>query len=189
MGLIAVKYFHKLLDGLNPRPVLREIEARPELWQLIQARQAYEGSSHKDTETIVLRGPVTLEGIFDNLDVVDYPWLKNLSALQSYLVPIFDRIEPREIGRVMLVRLKAGGQITPHTDEGAYARYYARFHAPLSSTGECLFNCGDDVVHMAPGSLWWFNHQVEHSVSNAGPDRIHLILDATAKGFTGALAL
>jgi Aspartyl/Asparaginyl beta-hydroxylase len=77
----------------------------------------------------------------------------------------------------MLVRLKAGGAITPHVDEGAYAQHYARFHLPIDSTAACRFFCGDESVHMAPGEFWWFDHQREHSVVNDGPDRVHLILD------------
>jgi quercetin dioxygenase-like cupin family protein len=92
------------------------------------------------------------------------------------------------LGRIMIVRLKTGGEIAPHIDEGAYARYYARFHLVLESNPACVFKAGGELVHMAPGELWWFNHQVEHSVVNNGPDRTHIIVDLTAPGFTGALA-
>jgi hypothetical protein len=43
------------------------------------------------------------------------------------------------------------------------------------------------VVNMEVGGLWWFNHQVGHSVLNKGPARIHLIIDACVPGFNGAL--
>lgn len=184
-----MRYFRKIMANLDPAPVLAELAEHEPFWSLIQLRQQYDGTNHKDTETIVLRGPTTVDNLFDNLQSVDFPQLGELPQTMSYLGAIIGHLEARDVGRIMAVRLKAGGQIKPHTDEGAYARYFARFHAPLVTNEACLFNCGDDVVHMRAGSLWWFNHQVEHSVSNHGPARIHLIIDACAPGFTGALPL
>ena len=41
-----------------------------------------------------------------------------------------------------------------------------------------LFTCGDETVHMPPGSIWWFHARVEHSVFNGGSeDRITMIVD------------
>jgi hypothetical protein len=57
----------------------------------------------------------------------------------------------------------------------------------LESSPRCIFNAGGKSVHMAPGELWWFNHQVEHSVTNSGLDRTHIIVDLCAPGFSGAL--
>lgn len=181
--------FLQVMFGMDPGPALAELEEQAHLWELIQIRQEYEGSAHKDTECIVLRGPTHTDDLFNNLEASDFPYVAQLPHVLAYLRPILEHLKAREIGRVMLVRLKAGGHITPHTDEGAYARYYARFHAPLITNVGCLFNCGDDVVHMPAGTLWWFNHQVEHSVDNRGAARIHLILDVAAPGYTGALAL
>jgi Aspartyl/Asparaginyl beta-hydroxylase len=56
----------------------------------------------------------------------------------------------------------------------------------LASSPHVGSRSGSETVHMAPGELWWFDHQVEHHVENDGPDRIHLIFYATAPGYTGA---
>ena len=178
-----MKYFKEIASGLDPLPALRELEASPDLWGLIDVRQKFEGTAHAHTETIVLRGPDRLDGVMDNLDALDFEALTELPAVAGYLKGIVRTLGAREIGRVMAVKLLAGQDVAEHVDEGAYAR----FHAPLASTPACVFNCGDELVHMAPGSLWWFDHQAKHSVVNRGPDRIHLILDVTAPGWTGAL--
>lgn len=81
------------------------------------------------------------------------------------------------VGFVSLHRLKAGHTIKPHTDSNGNFRF-SRFHLVLTSTPRCLFTVDDETVHMAPGELWWFNHQLTHSVTNGGPDRVHLIFDA-----------
>lgn len=178
------------LDGLiDPQPLLDAIRNNSRLWDQVTLRQDYEGSAHQDARSIIIKAPTTAEGLFDNLDSVAWNAADILSpAFLDTIDPITRMIGIRELGRVMIVSLKAGGQITPHVDEGRYARYFARFHTVLQSSAECLFTCGGETVHMAPGETWWFNHQLEHSVVNDGPERLHLIIDGTAPGFTGALS-
>jgi hypothetical protein len=179
--------FRRLIAGLEVRAACAELQARPELWGLLQLRQQFEGSAHIDTETIVLRGPTSLEGIFENLDCIDFDTTEQLPATCALIRHVIGFLKAREVGRVMLVRVKTDGWIRPHRDEGGYARYYARFHLVLDSNAACRFRCGEEKVVMAPGELWWFNHQITHSVINGGPARTHLIMDFTAPGFTGAI--
>jgi hypothetical protein len=184
-----MRHFKRISDTIVPTVLLRMIEAQPELWREITMRQEYAGSAHAQTETIFLRAPARLDDILNELNCIDMPAIEKLSpALFGIINPIVDHLRIRELGRAMIVKLKAGGRITPHTDQGGYARYYARFHYALTSTPDCRFTVGNETVHMAPGELWWFNHQVEHRVENDGPDRVHLIVDAIAPGYTGALS-
>lgn len=164
-----------------------ELDKQPLLWKLVQVRQLYDGTAHADTETIVLRGPQTIEDIFDNLECVDFGTLESFPKTLELIRIVVEFLKAREIGRIMLVRLDEGGCIRPHVDEGTYARYFARFHLVIDSMG-CRFRCGEEYVTMLPGELWWFNHQVVHSVINRGKPRTHLIMDFTAPGFTGAIA-
>lgn len=179
--------FRRLATLIDVAPALEEIAAHPELWNLVQVRQRYEKSAHVDTEAIVLRGPDSLEGIFDNLECVNFATQDVLPATCALVCQVRDYLKAREVGRLMVVKLKPEGWIRPHVDEGAYARYFARFHLAIESNPDCFFNCGEERACMAPGELWWFNHQRTHSFLNSGPARIHLILDFTAPGFTGAL--
>jgi hypothetical protein len=180
--------FRRLIAGLDVRPALEELAGHPELWELLQLRQQYAGSAHVDTETIVLRGPTSAENLFDNLDCVYFESFHQLRASFALFRYVREFLKAREVGRVMIVRLKPDGWIRPHVDEGAYARYYARFHLVLDSNPACRFACGEEKATMAPGELWWFNHQKTHSVINNGAARTHLIMDFAAPGFTGALA-
>lgn len=182
-----LRNFRRIMGGIAIAAALRELEEHPEFWDLITVRQEYEGSAHRDSKTIVLRGPTSLEGIFDNLEAVDFAILEHLPATLDLLLRTVRVLQAREVGRVMLVKLREGGRVTPHVDEGRYARYFARFHLVLTSSPDVWFRAGGEKVNMAPGELWWFNHQVEHEVRNmAGPARIHLIVDATVPGYTGA---
>jgi hypothetical protein len=179
--------FHRLMTAVEVAAAVAEIAKQPDLWKIMQIRQQYEGSAHIDTETIVMRGPDSIEGIFDNLECVNFKVSDILPATVQLIRGIVGFLKAREIGRIMLVRLNAGGSIKPHVDEGAYARYFARFHLVLDSNPHCRFRCGEETVNMGVGELWWFNHQVTHSVLNQGPARTHLIMDLAAPGFTGAL--
>ena len=180
--------FRRLMTQVDVSAALAEIEKQPALWKLVQVRQLYDGTAHADTETIVLRGPDTTDNIFDNLECFNFKVSDTLPATVKLIRDTVSFLNAREIGRIMLVRLDADGSIKPHVDEGAYARYYARFHLVVDSNPGCYFRCGEELVHMAPGELWWFNHQIEHSVTNRGDERTHLIMDLTAPGFTGAIA-
>jgi hypothetical protein len=180
--------FRRLLTGVEVRPALEELAAKPHLWSLIQLRQQVAESAHLDTETIVLRGPETLTDVFDNIDCADYAQIQELPAAVALIRHAAEFLKMREVGRLMIVRLAADGWIRPHVDEGAYARYFARFHLVLDSNPGCRFCCGEESAFMRAGELWWFNHQLPHSVLNQGPARTHLIMDFTAPGFTGAIA-
>lgn len=175
------------MTGIDVRAAAAEIDSAPLMWKVMQFRQLYDGTAHADTETIVLRGPNTIEGIFDNLECIDFKVLDAYPATLDLIRMVVEFLQVRELGRIMLVRLDEGGCIRPHVDEGAYARYFARFHLVIDSMG-CRFRCGEEYVTMLPGELWWFNHQVVHSVINRGKPRTHLIMDFTAPGFTGAIA-
>lgn len=177
----------KLIEAyIDPKPVLDALASVPELWDEITIRQDYEGSAHRDTKCIFLRAPASYENVLDVIDTVSTPYVGRIgSPIMELTAKLVELIGIRELGRVMLVKLKPDGWITPHTDEGAYARYFARFHFALS--GSCVFHSGKEKMPIAPGQLWWFNHQREHTVFNDAVDRIHLIFDGTAPGYTGAL--
>ena len=165
---------------MNNFKLLGNVEAKfdipPELWTKETWRQESKGSAHGDTETIFLRmcRPRTAWAVFNDLQAF---YTEHASQFKVPLWRIAQLIMPAErLGRIMLVKLRAGGQITPHIDQGKYADYYDRMHYVVS--GECDFTCGDETVHMRQGEAWWFNHRLMHSVVNNGAeDRVHLIID------------
>jgi len=180
--ILPMANFHKLDEGANVHDLYDALEAEPALWDQDTLRQTYPGTSHADTQCIILRGPSVMgsvEAIQDNLVAVDYPALLDLPEAGFLMYNIAARIGTQVLGRVMLTKLKPGGVITPHIDEGLYAHHYSRFHLPIRSEHGNWFNCGNARVWMKPGELWWFNHQEEHSVENtSNQPRIHLIVDA-----------
>ena len=179
--------FLRLVYGIDPSRVLGRLAGMPQLWQQVTMRQNYEGSAHRDTETIFLRAPERIQDVLNVIESVEMPEMQALE-MSEIIDALCKKIGIRDLGRVMLVKLKPKGVIKPHTDEGAYARYFARFHCVLSTSPGCMFHAGGDAVHMQAGEVWWFNHRVQHEVRNGDAERIHLIFDGCAPGFTGALS-
>ena len=180
--------FKLIADGLDTGPLLKRLLANEHLWAERTERQDYPGSAHKDTETIYLRWAVdeSIEGGFYDLRTKDH--VETIKALLPESYAIFNMVLARiggsilDIGRVILTRMKPGGEIARHTDEGPYADKYDRFHVCLS--GDSLFFVEGFPQAMKPGQLFWFNHKLPHWVVNrTESDRIHLIIDLVAPAY------
>lgn len=180
-------HFRLLPPWLDPAPVMLALSRFPDLWDAVTVRQTYPGTAHADTRCIFLRAPITPD-VFDCLT----------SSRCAYSVALWDTVQPlhsavmraseadpdADLGRVMIVSLKPGGRILRHSDQGAYAAAFSRFHVCLDADPGCVFRCGGDEVEMLPGECWWFDHRAEHSVHNAtSRPRIHLIVDVKSRRF------
>jgi len=173
--------FQRLMTNLNVGPLLDAIESRPELWQEITVRQEAPGSPHRDTECIWLRGPreITVQSVFHDTYCVDYPAMTKLAEeVYPLAAPVLRDMGMTVLGRVMIAKLRPGGVIEPHEDQGRYAKSFTRYHLVLKSEPGNVFECDGESVHMAPGELWWFNHRGQHTVRNGSSEpRTHLIFD------------
>ena len=182
MTLTKSSNFKRITEGLDVEPLLQLLDAKPELWKEIQTRQKFTNSPHKDTETIHVRGALKMSAYYLMWDVgaYDYPCMDYLKpALVPLMRPILDKLEVKEMGRVMIVNFKPCGHVTKHNDQGTYADHYQRFHLVLKSNQHCSQTCGNDSQRFEVGDVWWFNHKELHTAHNVGEtDRIHIIFDA-----------
>lgn len=171
--------FERIATDLNVIPLLNKLE--PELWREITLRQEYPGAHH-DTETIFLRGPKTLtpQDYFYDLGAYDYPAMNKLFyTVLPLVMPVLDKIQTIELGRMLIVKLKPHGVVDLHVDEGLYADHYARFHICLQADEGSALTAEEETQHFAPGEVWWFNHKSNHYAKNeSDTPRIHLIFDA-----------
>jgi len=175
--------FIRVSAGADVRHLLYSLSRQPEIWNEITARQSFEDSPHKDTECIFLRwaSDPNPEAAFTDLVAVDYLALRKLPEFRSAVSQVYSEVQGTKLGRAILVKLKPGGVIIPHADEGAYADHYERFHLVLDSEVSTTFYCDGESVEMRPGEVWWFNHKLEHWVINpTTQSRTHLIVDAVA---------
>lgn len=177
---MAYRNFSQVLRGLDVSMAVAELARQPELWEQFTVRQTYPGSAHHDTQCIVLRGPDPLSDVdvFDDCESTPWPALDLLPECCALVMRLMDNQVSLHVGRVMVARLKPGGAIDPHVDEGAYAEHFTRFHIPLAAGEGDAFTCGDETITMLPGSAWRFDHRTCHRVHNGTPNwRVHLIVD------------
>ena len=109
------KYFKRIAQGLDVDPLLELIDAKPELWKEITARQKFTKSPHKDTECIYVRGALKMTPYYVLWDTgsYDYPCMEYLKpALVPLMRPLLEKLEVEEMGRVLIVNLKPCGHVT-----------------------------------------------------------------------------
>jgi len=177
--------FVRIAEGLDVEPLLKLLDAKPELWKEIQERQRFTKSPHKDTECIYVRGPYAMSHYYVMWDTgsYDYPCMEYLKdALVPLMQPILKKLEVKDMGRVLIVNLKPSGHVTKHNDQGKYADHYSRFHIVVKSNQWCSQTCGDQKQKFEVGEVWWFNHKKLHTADNVGmTDRVHIIFDCVTK--------
>ena len=173
--------FVRVADGLDVEPLLKLLDAKPELWKEITTRQDMTKSPHKDSECIYVRGPLKMSIYYVMYDIgsYDYPCMEYLkSALVPLMRPILDKLQVKEMGRVLIVNLKSSGHVTKHIDTGTYADHYERFHIVLRSNQHCFQTSGSELQRFEVGEVWWFDNKKLHTAHNVGDtDRIHIIFD------------
>ena len=166
-------------------PALAALKLREGLFAEDTWRQDYPGSAHPDSETIYLRMPkldrslpveVLACIILHSLDVID------LRA--NYIGGFFKTVDAmaalvgKPIARAMIIRLKAGGVIKPHIDQGEYAEATDRYHLALTTNPRAWLKIGEETHHLRAGEVCGFNKHVLHEGANEGSEaRDHMVVD------------
>ena len=128
-----------------------------------------------DTRHIMFR---YIKGARNVFDFHDFPvW----DEWKDVLLPIMKQAA-KSLGyknyrfpRVMLARLPAGGEISPHSDGGA-SHYIHKIHVPLITNSETIFHVGRQARHLPVGEIFEVNNKRIHAVKNDGEqDRVHFI--------------
>lgn len=171
MGLVHL-FDHDLTDILAALPALDECWAE-ETW-----RQSLHFTPHRDSETIFLRrqpGSRPRDVLHQLASVATRHY--GIGPLAALIHQVCAHVDGRP-ARAMLVRLKPGGRVEPHTDEGIYADATERFHCALLTNPGAWMQFGDARYHLPAGAVTAFDKHVEHSAGNDGDDwRLHMIVD------------
>lgn len=80
--------------------------------------------------------------------------------------------------RVMFARMAPGGEIKPHRDANAAAKWPHKIHVPLLTNDKVTFYVDGVGYHLPEGEAAEVNNMGVHAVKNDGEtDRIHLIFE------------
>jgi hypothetical protein len=171
-----VRYFQKLIEGVNVMPIAHSLMRQPGLWNEDRVRTSFENSPHVQVDDIILRFGKP-DG--EDLLVSDRPAMAKLHPAKKVALDLMGLVGGSQLGRMVITRLEPGKKILPHKDvNGAYANYYSRYHVVLQGLPGSLFMCGDETVNMLTGEVWCFDASAEHMVANnSKDDRIHMLVD------------
>lgn len=173
-----------LLKDIDVSKAKQELTDNPDIWERIRLRQNIPNSVHSETQSIYMRGPseFTPEGIRNSLTSLNSRYaMENLPECLKVITQVIKKINPKRIGRILIINLKAGGSIKKHVDNGPYASEFDRYHIPIKTNDKVISYSPEDAVNMKEGELWLYPHKVEHYIENNGDtDRWHLVFDLRA---------
>lgn len=187
-----MKNFVRLTTGCEVLPLvlaLARLQKSDGIWLADTYLRDYPQGPFGDTESVILRFPPrsvyeTEEELakavvtIDQHENVDQPVFKSIPEARPLVFGLMTLTQGERLGRVMINKLRPGGVIYPHADTPVHAEYWDRFHIVLQSAPGGQFRCGDELVSMKTGEVWWFNNKLEHEVTNnSADDRIHMIVD------------
>jgi hypothetical protein len=80
---------------------------------------------------------------------------------------------------VRLLRLGPGASVIEHTDYRlGYEDGEVRFHVPVLTNPDAVFETEGRPIDMRPGESWYVDFNLPHRVANGGPaPRVHLVVD------------
>lgn len=174
-----MRNFCQVLSGIDPVPLLRQVEENPQLWNSDPVwRQTKVNTALYAVNNIILRTigktPIGQHQRWDR-DAFSI-----LSEAQPIVLDVLRAIPGEHLGTVVISRMVPGEVIAPHIDQmpPGIPRYYQRYQIPLSVNPGVTFACGDEELFMEPGNAYWFDNSILHSVTNGSDaDRISMRVD------------
>ena len=163
----------------------------------VQGFKQYEDQIHfkqKGLKPIFLRSHVSGNIDYDSVKPIEYCQLTESKDDEILYTTFYHMIELLnwvknlvkgiEFGNVYISHMQPNGGVTLHIDPGEYFRKYSRFHIPLKTNSQALFDGGPNTVqeHMPVGHLCRLNNLLPHQAYNLGSEvRVHLIMDILLK--------
>lgn len=188
-----MRNFYRIGQGLDVVPLMAAIARQPDLWREDTYLRDHPQGPTGDIDSIILRFPKQIVAAtehepeqhlltIDQHESVNTPSYDQLPEARPLVMNLMSYVGGTRLGRVIINRIRPGGQIPAHKDAAPHCDYYERHHIVLQSSPGVDFRCEDEHAYMATGEVWWFNNALEHSVvNNSATSRIHLIIDVRSK--------
>lgn len=178
-----MRHFLKIASGIETLGVLLDLSLHPELWNQ-HADRTRGDSPHREVDDVWVRfrpyGDLTTPESFGEPFVpAFYPAWTALPHLRPIVFGLMARCEAVQLGGVLITRVPAGCQVSPHDDRGRWHPEFftTKIYVPLVTNPECFNTCAEDRVVMMQGEAWVFDNLKLHStVNNGDSDRVTLII-------------
>jgi len=169
------KNFLLLKDNIDVSALVNEVkQIVPEIWAASNRNKRFE--IHSATQS--------LHFIFDhNFAHYNPTYLSSYYHFIHLLQPIEKLIAEHfnhngYIGRLIMAKLSAKGEIPAHIDTGYSLLHCLRIHIPLITADNVIFNIGGEEKNLKVGEMWEINNATVHRVNNnSNADRVHMIID------------
>lgn len=185
--------FELLMSGVDVQPMLAELIAHPELWNIDPERLSSAGP-HRETDDIWIRyrdkTPHKVSGDWSGFaDIhipVWYPAIELLPQAGKLSMDLMSTVRGEMLGGVLIYRVPAGKQIYIHTDTGWHPEYFEKYNLALQSQDGCSFYYPEtgESMEAKTGDLHWFRNTVPHGVKNDS-DQDQIILTFCIKPYSG----
>jgi hypothetical protein len=157
------------------RPVQEELQAHPELWNEYKGRLNHPQSPHRHTDDIWLRFAEEnlgkpLERVLGPHKSVWYPAADVLPSAKALAIEMFESVNGREFGGVLIIRVPPGKEIYPHVDRAWHAEYYQKIAVQIVGNARQEFAFEDGSLSALPGTAYWLDNSFLHWVLNPTPE-------------------
>lgn len=172
----------KFFKKFNVDEILELCNQFTDEWLLDTSRQSKiykeRRNPHTDTETYILNDHELSWRLGEKFNP---KFISNNNKVLESVKPIVNELESHiggKVARILFIKLKAGGIVNKHVDSGDYLGTVRRFHIPIITNEEVIYNVGGEFNLMKYGECWEINNFKEHFVENkSDEDRIHLLID------------
>lgn len=165
-------------------PLLKEIDAQPELWDrnVFRTMGGY-GNPHTRLSDIVVRFNHWKNWRGDRAmfnaqhESVWWEAYEKLPAIRPMVFDLMRIMEAEQLGMVLITRIPPHTNCDPHVDRGWHAHHYAKFAVQLRAARGQRFCFEDHSLETLPGDLYAFDNCQPHWVENpTDEERITLIM-------------
>ena len=180
-----LRHFKRLAVGVDIAPILKEVDASPNLWNADTSRQR-KIRVQRETRNIFLRSakkplPPGARNANDVHESSPTPSSRMFPQTLNYCESVARELNG-QLGRVALVALQPRSRVYPHVDVGEYYRIRDRLHLVLRSAEGSPLSAEEETIVMREGELWAFDNKTMHSAENSSDiPRVHLIFDVLPK--------
>jgi hypothetical protein len=135
--------------------------------------------AHQHTQTLEIMWDI--ESLYTNKIGKIHPNYHklNIDTILKKLKPIYEsNCGKGYFLRILLVKLKANSNISPHFDSKDSLTNCNRTHIAIITNPDVTFTIDGEIKHLKEGEIWEIDNSKNHSVdNNSNEDRVHLLID------------